>query len=195
MVVGVRQPTNTTVSLADGRATVSESFGSDNDFGDGTVPLTGAIGLDERLDTNAAVRVPENHSALQCNQFVLDQIQEILTAAPVRRRDLSSVSVRARVPDLVVEGESLDVDVAAEVDSDGGGLAAGPPASLEVTVRTEKGKVVGRCWWVSPRTGRGTRVVRRPRRPARTRWRSRGRARRQACGPSRHLRSSGPTPS
>ncbi len=144
MVVGIRQPTNTTVRFADGRATVSETFGSDNDFGDGTVPLTGAIGLDERLDTNVAVRVPENHSSLQCNQFVLDQVQEILTAAPVRRRDLSSVSVRARVPDLVVQGESLDVDVAAEVDADAGGLAAGPPSSLEVVVRSEEGEVVGR---------------------------------------------------
>ena len=105
IVVGIRQPTNTTVRLADGRATVSETFGSENDFGDGTVPLTGAIGHDERLDTNIAVRVPENHSALQCNRFVLDQVQELLTASPVRRRDLSSVSVRARVPDLVVEGE------------------------------------------------------------------------------------------
>ena len=96
IVVGIRQPTNTTVRLAGGRATVSETFGSENDFGDGTVPLTGAIGHDERLDTNIAVRVPENHSALQCNRFVLDQVQELLTASPVRRRDLSSVSVRAR---------------------------------------------------------------------------------------------------
>jgi pimeloyl-ACP methyl ester carboxylesterase len=144
LVVGIRQPTNTTVRLAGGRATVSEAFGSDNDYGDGTVPLTGAIGHDERLDTNIAVRVPENHSALQCNRFVLDQIQEILTAAPVRRRDLSSVSVRARVPDLIVAGESLDVAVAAEVDSGVGGPGAAAPSSLEVTVRTEQGTVVGR---------------------------------------------------
>ncbi|WP_353354029.1 hypothetical protein [Intrasporangium sp. DVR] len=142
LVVGIRQPTNTTVRLSEGRATVSETFGPDNDYGDGTVPLAGAIGHDERLDTNIAVRVPENHSALQCNRFVLDQVQELLTAAPVRRRDLSSVTVRARVPDLVVQGESLDVDVDAEVEADAGPLGAAPPSALEVTVRTEKGKVL-----------------------------------------------------
>lgn len=145
LIVGIRQPTNTTVRFSGGRATVSESFGAENDFGDGTVPLAGAIGHDERLDTNIAVRVPENHSALQCNRFVLDQVQELLTAAPVRRRDLSSVNVRARVPDLVVEGEPLEVDVSAEMDADAGPLAAGAvPASLEVTVHTEKGRVLAR---------------------------------------------------
>ena len=144
LIVGIRQPTNTTVRLADGRAAVSESFGSENDYGDGTVPLTGAIGHDERLDTNLAVRVPENHSALQCNRFVLDQIQELLTARPVRRRDLSTVSVRARVPDLVVEGEPLEVDVDPDVDADAGPLGAGPPSTLVVTVSTEKGEVIAR---------------------------------------------------
>jgi pimeloyl-ACP methyl ester carboxylesterase len=144
IVVGIRQPTNTTVRLANGRATVSETFGSENDYGDGTVPLTGAIGHDERLDTNIAVRVPENHSALQCNRFVLDQVQELLTASPVRRRDLSSVSVRARVPDLVVEGEPLEVAVDTEVDADAGPLGAGPPSSLAVMVSTERGTVIAR---------------------------------------------------
>ena len=144
LVVGIRQPTNTTVRLANGRATVSETFGSENDYGDGTVPLTGAIGHDERLDTNIAVRVPENHSALQCNRFVLDQVQELLTATPVRRRDLSIVSLRARVPDLVVEGELLEVDVDTDVDADAGPLGAGPPSSLAITVTTERGKVIAR---------------------------------------------------
>jgi hypothetical protein len=90
------------------------------------------------------VRVPENHSALQCNRFVLDQVQELLTATPVRRRDLSIVSLRARVPDLVVEGELLEVDVDTDVDADAGPLGAGPPSSLAITVTTERGKVIAR---------------------------------------------------
>ena len=104
MVVGIRQPTQTTVSLQDGRAVTYQAFGNDNDYGDGTVTLTGAVGLGESLDTNLAVRVPDQHTNLQCNQFVLDQVQEILTAKPVRRRELKSVSVRASVPDLVTRG-------------------------------------------------------------------------------------------
>ena len=105
MIVGIRQPTATTVELSGGTATAYQNFGTDNDYGDGTVPLTGAVGLGEALDTNLAVRVPEQHTNLQCNQFVLDQVQEILTAQPVRRRELKSVSVRASVPDLVTQGQ------------------------------------------------------------------------------------------
>ena len=90
------------------------------------------------------MRVPENHSALQCNRFVLDQVQELLTATPVRRRDLSTVSVRARVPDLVLQGEPLEVDVDTDVDADAGPLGAGPPSTLVVMVSTERGKVIAR---------------------------------------------------
>ena len=75
---------------------------------------------------------------------MLDQVQELLTGSPVRRRDLPTVSVRARVPDLVVEHEPLEVDVDAEVDADAGPLGAGPPPVLEVTVMTERGKVIAR---------------------------------------------------
>ena len=78
MVVGIRQPTQTTVSLQDGRAVTYQAFGNDNDYGDRTITLTNpkAVGLGESLDTNLAVRVPDQHTNLQCNQFVLDQVQE-----------------------------------------------------------------------------------------------------------------------
>jgi pimeloyl-ACP methyl ester carboxylesterase len=139
MIVGIRQPTQTTVSLQDGRATTYQTFGNDNDYGDGTVTLTGAVGLGESLDTNVAVRVPEQHTNLQCNQFVLDQVQEILTAQPVRRRELKSVSVRASVPDLVTQGSGLEVAFDLEADD----AAADPPnVPVTVTVRNAKGKVL-----------------------------------------------------
>ena len=109
LVVGVRQPTRTTVSLEGSRAVTSQSFGPDDDYGDGTVTLTGAVGLGESLDTNLIVRVPEQHANLQCNPFVLDQVEEILTARPVRRRELRTVGVRATVPDLVTGGRALEV--------------------------------------------------------------------------------------
>ena len=139
MIVGIRQPTATTVELSAANATAYQNFGSDNDYGDGTVPLTGAVGLGEALDTNLAVRVPEQHTNLQCNQFVLDQVQEILTAKPVRRRELKSVSVRASVPDLVTQGEGLDVSFDLEADDP----ATEPPrVPVTVTVRNAKGKVL-----------------------------------------------------
>jgi hypothetical protein len=48
------------------------------------------------------------------------------------------------VPDLVVEGEPLEVDVVTEVDADAGPLGAGTPTALAVAVSTERGKVIAR---------------------------------------------------
>ncbi|GGM88934.1 hypothetical protein GCM10009721_12570 [Terrabacter tumescens] len=139
MVVGIRQPSQTTVTFQDGHAVTSQTFGSDNDYGDGTVSLTGAVGLGEALDTNLAVRVPEQHTNLQCNQFVLDQVQEILTAQPVRRREIADTSVRAVVPDLVTAGQPLKVAFDLESDDPG---ADPPHKAVAVTVRNAKGKVL-----------------------------------------------------
>ena len=141
MVLGIRQPTQTTVTFQDGRAVTSQTFGADDDYGDGTVTLTGAVGLGERLDTNLAVRVPEQHTNLQCNQFVLDQVQELLTAQPIRRRDLSDTSVRAVVPDLVT-GQTLKVTFDLEADDPG---ADPPRKAVTVTVRSAKGKVLAKA--------------------------------------------------
>lgn len=139
MVVGIRQPSQTTVTFQDGHAVTSTTFGSDDDYGDGTVPLTGAVGLGEALDTNLAVRVPEQHTNLQCNQFVLDQVQEILTAQPVRRREITDTSLRAVVPDLVTAGQPLEV--AFDLESDD--VNADPPQkAVTVTVRSAKGTVL-----------------------------------------------------
>jgi len=142
MVVGIRQPTQTTVTLQGGRAVTSQTFGTDNDYGDGTVTLTGAVGLGESLDTNLAVRVPDQHTNLQCNQFVLDQVQEILTAQPIRRRDLSDTNVRAVVPDLVTTGQSLKVSFDLEADDPD----ADPPRTpVTVTVRSAKGRLLAKA--------------------------------------------------
>ncbi len=139
MVLGVRQPTQTTVTFQGGRAVTSQSFGTDDDYGDGTVTLTGAVGLGESLDTNLAVRVPDQHTNLQCNPFVLDQVQEILTAKPVRRRDLATVSIRAVVPDLVTEGHQLRVAFDLEADDPDAGS---PDQPVLVTVTSETGTVL-----------------------------------------------------
>ena len=109
-IVGTRQPTITTVTLnPDGTATTSDAFGTDNDYGDGTVPLTGAIGHDQPLDTQAIHRIREHHGNLQRNPAALDEIEEILTTVPVRRRAGNPVKIRVAAPDLVLPGEALEV--------------------------------------------------------------------------------------
>jgi hypothetical protein len=84
--------------------------------------------------------VPEQHTNLQCNQFVLDQVQEILTAQPVRRREITDTNVRAVVPDLVTAGQPLKVAFDLEADDPG---ADPPRKAVTVSVRDGKGKVLG----------------------------------------------------
>lgn len=138
-VVGVRQPAATTATVTDGTVVTHERFDGDDEFGDSTVPLTGAIGLGEQLDTNLVVRVPEQHTNLQCNPFVLDQVQAILAARPVRRRDPLAIDLRARVPDLRFVGEALEVEVVAESNGAPDALAG---VDLVAPVSSEQGAVL-----------------------------------------------------
>ena len=66
MIVGVRQPTITTVRFDRDHAVALETFGDENDYGDGTVPLTGALGHNLTMDTNRVVRIrPPRQPAAQ----------------------------------------------------------------------------------------------------------------------------------
>lgn len=126
LLVGTRQPTSTTVTVGpDRRVTGSRGFGAEEEFGDGTVPLAGSLGLELTPDTAGIVRVRENHGNLQRNPIVLDQIEEIVTASPVRRRNDAPVKIGVEVPELVLEGQPVEVDVATET---------GEPAALRVRV-------------------------------------------------------------
>ncbi|MGH3896744.1 MAG: lipase/acyltransferase domain-containing protein, partial [Pseudonocardiaceae bacterium] len=90
--------------------------GEDNDFGDATVPLTGAIGHDQPMDTNTVRRIVDRHGNLQANPWALDELEEILTTTPVRRRAGATVPIRVAAPDLILAGESLPVVVDIEAD-------------------------------------------------------------------------------
>jgi pimeloyl-ACP methyl ester carboxylesterase len=118
-IVGTRQPTATTVRLTHNGIEVLETIGSDNDYGDSTVPLAGAIGHDLPLDTNRIWRIVDNHGHLQGNPFVLDEIESIITAAPVKRRGGGTTPIRVKAPELVVLGEPIDVTVDIEPDNSG----------------------------------------------------------------------------
>jgi pimeloyl-ACP methyl ester carboxylesterase len=134
-LVGARQPTVTTVTInPDLTATVLETFGADNDYGDGTVPLTGAIGHDDKLDTPSAFRVRDRHGNLQRNPQILDQIEEILTTKGVRRRNTQPVTVRVRAPHLLPADQPLDIDI--DIDEGDGRQA------VRVTVADETGHLL-----------------------------------------------------
>ncbi|EWT00199.1 hypothetical protein N865_17525 [Intrasporangium oryzae NRRL B-24470] len=134
-IVGTRQPTTTTISInPDGTATAFETFGADNDYGDGTVPLTGAIGHDEPLDTPRVFRVRDGHGNLHRNPAALDQIEEILTTASVRRRASQPVKVRVRAPDLTLAAEALQIE--ADIDGEDRRHA------LRIVVTHESGRIL-----------------------------------------------------
>ncbi len=113
-VIGARQPTWTTVELdtVSERVVALETIDGDQDFGDSTVPLAGSLPGTERQDSNRVRRVVEQHGNLQRNPAALDEVEEVLTAVPVRRRDTKRVAVRVSVPDYVAHGDALPVALA-----------------------------------------------------------------------------------
>lgn len=119
-ILGARQPTVTTVRITGGRAEPLETYRDgdrgDDDYGDATVPTVGAVAHGLPLDTNLARRVADRHGNLQRNTAALDEVQEAITAKPVIRRDPPRDAVRARVPDLVLHGEPLTIEVDVEGD-------------------------------------------------------------------------------
>jgi hypothetical protein len=111
MIVGVRQPTGTTVRITGaGYAELGEAFGGENDYGDATVPLVGALG--HRLsDSNRVRRIADHHGNLSRNRAALDEVESVLTGRPIRRRDAAASALRVDAPGVLSVGEPLLVDV------------------------------------------------------------------------------------
>jgi hypothetical protein len=133
MLVGSRQPTKTTFTITDRKAAPSNTFGAVNDYGDGTVPLTGAVGHGQPLNTNLIHRVADHHGNLQCNSANFDEIVEIITATPIRRKALQPYKLQVTVPDLTTVGQ--DLPVTAQLD---GNYRPG----LKITISNETGHTV-----------------------------------------------------
>ena len=106
-IVGIEQPTWTSLTITGTRVEPLYSIGGDDDRGDGTVPLTGALGHDLPMDTNTVHRVVEQHGHLQAHRGVLDAVAEILGAKPERRRGLGDVSLGSPPPTSSLVGEPL----------------------------------------------------------------------------------------
>lgn len=115
-IVGVRQPTPTSLRLTDTTVEAMGTIGGDNDYGDATVPLVGAIGHGLPMDTNTIRRIVDHHANLAANPGALDELEETITTQPIRRRAGATVPIRVDVPDLILAGEPLRlaIDIDAE---------------------------------------------------------------------------------
>jgi hypothetical protein len=134
-IVGVRQPTWTSLQISNGEVEALDTIGGANGFGDGTVPLAGAIGHDLPMDTHTVRRIVDQHGNLQANPWALDELEEVLVAEPVRRRAGATVPVRVGAPDLILAGEFLPVVIDVEADR--------PPAvRIQIVAEGESERIV-----------------------------------------------------
>ena len=128
-IIGARQPTRTSLRSDGTGVTALDTIGADNDYGDATVPLVGAIGHDLPMDTNTVRRIVEQHGNLQNNPWALDELEEAILAQPVRRRAGATVPLRVAVPELILASESLPVIVDIQAD---------PPPAVRVQILAER---------------------------------------------------------
>jgi pimeloyl-ACP methyl ester carboxylesterase len=110
-IVGINQPTATTVTVTNRGVEVLQTIGSENDYGDATVPLVAAIGHGLPMDTSRVRRINDHHGSLQVNDAAWDEVESIITTEPIRRRAGQPMSVRLDAPELVLLGEDIAVGV------------------------------------------------------------------------------------
>jgi pimeloyl-ACP methyl ester carboxylesterase len=137
VIIGAQQPTATTVRIVGTRAKILETYRDgdrvDNDYGDATVPRTGAVPHGLPLDTPLLHHIVDQHGNLQRNETALDEVQEAITAKPVTRKVVPAIPIRTRVPDLTLHGEPLTIDI--DLDSD-------TRHALRITTTTEDDRIV-----------------------------------------------------
>jgi hypothetical protein len=63
------------------------------------------------MDTNTVKRIVDHHGSLQANPYALDEIEEILTITPIRRRAAATIPVQLTAPDIVLAGQQFPITV------------------------------------------------------------------------------------
>lgn len=110
-IVGIRQTSTTTVTLDSGGLLGLSTYGPHQLYGDGTVPLTGAVRTGIPLDSPLIRRVADKHGNLQRNQAAFDEIEGALTGQDVIVRDQSPVQPNVEAPELLNAGDPIIVRI------------------------------------------------------------------------------------
>lgn len=137
-IVGVRQPTATSLRIGSDGLEPLDFIGTDNDFGDATVPLAGAIGHQLPMDTNRIRRIVEDHGHLQNHPAAFDEIESVITSRSIRRRPgRPPIPIRVAAPELLMPTEPLTVAVDIEP-----GEALTPAVQVELCSEDERIRLV-----------------------------------------------------
>lgn len=133
VIVGVRQPTPASASPLSGRYVFSDLLGDRNLHGDGTVSAA-SVPKGVAVDDNSIRRIADKHGSLQCNGAALDEVESVVSSAPivVKGGDATELSIGA--PELVSAHEAF------------GAMISAPSGrrTVVVTLRDERGRVVER---------------------------------------------------
>ncbi|BBX47687.1 hypothetical protein GCM10009641_18850 [Mycobacterium cookii] len=130
-IVGAKQPTTASAALIGGRYVFSNLLGDSDVAGDGTVSAaSGPKGVP--LDDNSIRRIADKHGHLQCNNAALDEVESVVSSAPVIVKAVPAEDYSVTVPELLSVGDP----VTATISSPAG------RRSVLVTVRNEHGAVV-----------------------------------------------------
>ncbi|HZV73226.1 MAG TPA: hypothetical protein VFF79_05890 [Conexibacter sp.] len=116
-IVGIKQPTITTATIASDVAQAIETIAGADERGDATVPRLAATPEEMAPDSSAIHWVAARHGALHRDDAVLDQLEGILTAQPIVHRGPALRPIGVRLPDLVLAGEEVEVE--AELEGEG----------------------------------------------------------------------------
>ena len=110
-IVGINQPTQSTVRFTKTDMKTYPTYGKDDFQGDATVALVGAAPNKVALNSSTLRRICDYHGSLHRNLAALDEMEGVLTATDIVVRGTTRTPLSVVVPPLVQAGEPLQVQV------------------------------------------------------------------------------------
>ncbi|MBK6872816.1 MAG: hypothetical protein IPG94_16020 [Kineosporiaceae bacterium] len=141
-IVGIRQTSTTTLTPTPTGLDERSTYQAEQLYGDGTVPLPGAVRHGLPLDTPLIKRIADKHGNLQRNQAALDEIEGILTGHDVNVRATTPLQPHVDTPELLTPDEPIPVTI-----------DLGANHGIRLTLRNEHGTPIDT---LTPRPHHGT---------------------------------------
>jgi hypothetical protein len=108
-IVGINQPTTTTVRFHHHTATPEFTIDGVDERGDATVPRLAARPRSVPGDSPTLVHIGDSHGAIHANTAVLDHLEGILTGNRAEHREAAYVDIGVTADDITPAGQPLHV--------------------------------------------------------------------------------------